>query len=60
MPYSPYSTDLPVSDFFCLFVSPDEKVLKGKHLADMEEMRQKMVEALKDIKIDGSKHCLEQ
>ena len=29
-----------------------KKILKGKSLADMEEVKQKMAEALKDIKAD--------
>ena len=41
-------------------VSPDEKVLKGKHFAKAEEVRQKMAEALKDIKINELKNCYEQ
>ena len=32
------------------FVSPDEKVLKEKYFADVEEVKQKMAEALKGIK----------
>ena len=37
-----------------------KKVLKGKHFASLEEMKQKMAEALKDIKIDEFKNCFEQ
>ena len=54
-----YSPDLTWVTF--LFVSPwMKKVLKGKHLADVEEVKQKMVEALKGIKIDEFKNCFEQ
>ena len=49
MPYLPYSPDLPVSDF-CLFPWM-EKVLKGKSFADVEEVGQKMAEALNIISI---------
>ena len=49
MPHPPCSADLTLSN---IFVSPNEKVLKGKHLADVEEVKQKMAEALKGIKID--------
>ena len=37
--HPPHSPNLPLSDFF-LFVFPDEKVLKGKCLADVEEVKQ--------------------
>ena len=51
VPRPPYSPDLTPSDFF--FVFPDKKiVLKGKCFADMEEVKQKMAEALKLIQID--------
>ena len=53
MPHPPYSPDLSQSDFF--FVSLDENVLKGKRFADVEEVKQKMAEALKDIKVDEFK-----
>ena len=36
------------------------KVLKGKCFADIEEVRQKMTEALTGIKIDEFKNCFEQ
>ena len=35
-----------------------EKVLKGKHFADVEEVKQRTVEALKGIKIDEFKTVL--
>ena len=37
-----------------------KKFLKGKHFGDMDEVKQKMGEALKGIKIDGFKNCFEQ
>ena len=37
-----------------------KKVLKGKHFADVEEVKQNMAEALKGIRIDKFKNCLEQ
>ena len=36
------------------------KVLKGKHFADGEKVKQKMAEVLKDIKIYEFKNCFEQ
>ena len=37
-----------------------KKVLKGKHFADVEEVKQKTTEALRGIKIDEFKNCSEQ
>ena len=37
-----------------------KKVLKGKCFADVEEVQQKMAEALKGIKVDKFKNCSEQ
>ena len=34
-----------------------KKVLKGKYFADVEEMKQKMSEALEGIKISEFKNC---
>ena len=34
-----------------------EKVLKEKHFADVEEVKQKTAKALKGIKIDEFKNC---
>ena len=45
--YPPYSPNLTLSDFF---VSLNEKVLKGKHFASVEDMKQKVAEELKGIK----------
>ena len=36
-----------------------KKVLKEKHFADVEEVIQKMAEAVKGIKIDKFKNCFE-
>ena len=60
MPHPFYSPDLTLSYVFS--VSPDEKknVLKGKHFADVEEVKQKMAEALKGIKSNEFKNCFEQ
>ena len=47
MPHLSYSPDLTPSDFLvCLFVSLNEKILKGKHFAYVEELKQKTAEAL--------------
>ena len=54
----PYSPNLNHSDF--LFVSPDEKILKGKSFAIVEEVKQKKSETLKGIKSDAFKNCFEQ
>ena len=35
-----------------------QKFLREKHIADEEEIKQKMTEALKGIKIDEFKNCL--
>ena len=53
MPHHPYSPNLALSSTF-LF-PPAEKVLKGKHFADVEEVKQKITEALKGIKISKFK-----
>ena len=43
-----------------LFLLPGMKeVLKGKRCADVKEVKQKMAEALKGIKIDEFKNCSE-
>ena len=56
VPYPPYSPDLTPSKFFvCLFVSSDEKVHKGKPFPGVEEVKQKMAEELKGMKIDELK-----
>ena len=37
-----------------------KKVLKGKHFANVEEVKQRPAEALKGIKMDEFKNCCEQ
>ena len=37
-----------------------KSILKGKSFADVEELKQKMAETLKDIKINKFKNCFEQ
>ena len=37
-----------------------KEVLKGKRFADVEEVKQKAVEALKGIKIEKLRNCFEQ
>ena len=44
---------------FYLF-SQMKRVLKGKHFADVEEVKQKTAEAQKDIQIDKFRNCFEQ
>ena len=58
--HPPYSPDLTPSDFFVVVFSPVKKVLKGKHFADVGEVKQKAAEALKGIKIDKFKNRSEQ
>ena len=59
MPHPPYSPNLAPSELF-LFVFLDEKLLKGKCLDGVEEVKQKMTEPRKGIKIDKFKNCFEQ
>ena len=54
VPHPPYSPNFAPINFF-FFVSLMKKVLKGKHFADEEEMKQKMAEALKGVKINKVK-----
>ena len=58
-----HSLDFNTSDFlisfflfFFFLVSLDEKVLKRKHFAYVEDVKQKMAEALKSLKIDELKN----
>ena len=60
MPHPPYSSNLTLSDFFFLLVSPDEKSPQGKHFADVEEAKQKTAKALKGIKINEFKNYFKQ
>ena len=57
MPHAPYSCDHAPSDYF-FFASPDKKVLRGKSSDDVEEVKQKMAEALKGIKLMSPKTIL--
>ena len=60
VPHPPYSPDLNPSDFFFSFL-PMRKVLKGKHFTNVEVVKQKQTAAaLKAIKINKLKNCLEQ
>ena len=58
MPHPPCSLNFTPRDFF-LFPWV-KKVFKGKHFADVKEMKQKTAEALKDIKIGEFQNCCEQ
>ena len=60
MSYPPSSPDYTLSDFFVCSFPRMKKVLKGKYFADVEEVKQKTLEALKGIKIDEFKTCFEQ
>ena len=51
-------TPMPHPPYWLFFVSPDEKVLQGKHFVDVEVVKQK-TEALKGIKINELKNCFE-
>ena len=58
MTHPTYSTNITPETFFCF---PEmKKVLKGKHFADVEEVKQKTAGALKGIKIQEFKNCFEQ
>ena len=58
IPHPPYLPDRPPATFcLCPWV---KKVLKKKHFANGEELKQKMAEALKGIKINKFKYCFEQ
>ena len=54
--HPPYSSYLVRSNIF--FFPRRKKVLIGKRFADVEEVKQQMAEALKDIKIDKFKTVL--
>ena len=49
----------PISPGATVFVSPVKNILKGKRFANVEEVKQKMAEALKGIEIKF-KNCFEQ
>ena len=60
MPHPPYSPNLsPQATIFYLFPWM-KKVLKGKHFANVEEVKQKMAAALKGIKINQFTNCFKQ
>ena len=60
LPHPPYSPDLTLRNtLVCLFPQM-KKVLTGKHFADVEEVKQKTAEALKDIRLNEFKNCPEQ
>ena len=59
MSHPPYSPGLAPWVTYFLFPCM-KKVLKAKHFADMEEVKQKMAEALKGIKKDELQKCFEQ
>ena len=57
---APPSLFTPSHPHWLFFLFPrKKKVLKGKCFADVEEVKQKMAEALKGIKIDEFKNCSE-
>ena len=59
MPQPTYSPSLAPSNSFVRLFPQIKKVLKGKQFAYVEEVKQKMAEALKGIKIEF-KDCFEQ
>ena len=58
LPHPPCSPDLSQSNF--LLFPQMKKMLKGKRFANLEEVKQKMAETLKGIKISEFKNCVEQ
>ena len=58
LPCPPYSPNLTPRDLF-LFSSM-KKALQGKCFDDLKEVKQKMAEALKSIRMHELKHCFEQ
>ena len=59
-PHAPPSLFTRSVTFIFLFVSPDERCPQRKCFADVEEVKQKMAEPLKGVKIDEFKNCFEQ
>ena len=57
---SPLFTLSPPKGLFVVVVLLDEKVLKRKCFADVEEVKQKMAKALKGIQINEFKNRFEQ
>ena len=61
VPHPPCSPDLSPSDFLFVCLFPWVKnVHTGKGFAHVEEVKQKMAESLKGIKINEFKNCVEQ
>ena len=58
MLHPPYSPNLTPSDF--VLFPKWKKVLKQNHFANVEEVKQKMAETLKGIKMDEFRNCFEQ
>ena len=56
--HPPFAPDLAQATFS--FVSLDEKSHQREMFSNVEEVKQKMAEALKGIKIDEFKNCFEQ
>ena len=57
MPHLPYSPDLALSN---LLFPQMKNILKGKHFADVEKVKQKTAEALKGTIIEEFENCSEQ
>ena len=60
--HPPYLPNLALNGIFPLFVSPNEKkkIHQRKRFADVEEVKQKLAEALKGTQINKFKNCFEQ
>ena len=58
MPHTPIHLILPRTTFFSF--PQMKKLLRGKYFANVEEVKPKMAEALKGIKINEFKNCFEQ
>ena len=58
VPHPPYLLNLSPSNYFLFPLM--KKVLKGKRFANVQEVKEKMAEALKGIKIDELKNRFEQ
>ena len=68
VPHPPYLPDLAPTEFFFVgwlvgwlvgWFPGTKKVLRGKHFANVQELKQKMGEALKYITINEFKNCLD-
>ena len=58
VPHPPYLPNLALGDVFVFFQM--KKFFKGKRFTNVEEVKQKMAEVLKGIKMDEFKNCFEQ